>query len=105
MGEGPTTGVTTPDMVALAQAYGIPARRVTSHVALPAAIAATLAAPGPALCDVVMDPEGVFAPKAMAGRLPDGRLVSRPLEDLHPFLERDELADNMIVAPYEPERG
>jgi acetolactate synthase-1/2/3 large subunit len=38
----------------------------------------------------------------MAERLPDGRIVSKPLEDMYPFLERDEFADNMIVPPFEP---
>jgi acetolactate synthase-1/2/3 large subunit len=30
-------------------------------------------------------------------RRPDGTMVSKPLEDLWPFLERDEFLANMIV--------
>jgi acetolactate synthase-1/2/3 large subunit len=30
-------------------------------------------------------------------RLEDGRLVSKPLEDLAPFLDREELMTNMLI--------
>ena len=103
VGEGPDTGVTLPDLVKVAEAYGIPAARVTRHDELGEAIGAALVSNGPALLDVVMDPQQAFAPKAMAEKLPDGRIVSKPLEDMYPFLGRDDLADNMIVPPYVPE--
>ena len=45
-----------------------------------------------------MDPEQTFAPKVIAERLPDGTLVSKPLEDMFPFLDREEFAENMIGA-------
>jgi acetolactate synthase-1/2/3 large subunit len=88
-------------MVALATAYGIPARRVRQLAELAAAIDETLASDGPALLDVVMDPEQVFSPKVIAEKLPDGRLISKPLEDMFPWLDRDEFLDNMLIDPYE----
>jgi acetolactate synthase-1/2/3 large subunit len=100
VGADPESGVSLPDMVAIASAYGIPARRVSRHDELAAAIAETLRGPGPQLCDVVMDPRQVFAPKVAGMKLPDGRMVSNPLEDMHPLLSRAELADNMIVPTY-----
>jgi acetolactate synthase-1/2/3 large subunit len=102
VGEGPASGVSFPDMVAVAGAYGIPASRVREHDALDEALAATLAGPGPSLCDVVMPADSVIAPKVAAERLPDGRIVSKPLEDMTPLLGRRELADNMLV-PLWPE--
>jgi acetolactate synthase I/II/III large subunit len=105
VGEGPGSGVTLPDMVAVAQAFGIDARRVASHDELPGAIAAVLAADGPQLCDVVMDPAQAFAPKVAGRKLPDGRMVSSPLEDMTPLLERAEFAENMIVPLYGEEDG
>jgi acetolactate synthase-1/2/3 large subunit len=103
VGEGPRSGVTFPDIVAVAEAYGITATRVTRHDELDEAIGSALVSAGPALVDVIMDPDQVFAPKVMAEKLSDGRLVSKPLEDMYPFLPRDEFADNMIVPPYDPE--
>ena len=104
LGEGPGSGVTLPDFVAVAEAYGVPATRVTRHDELDEAIGAALISAGPALVDVVMDPDQPFVPKVAAERLPDGRLVSRPLEDMTPLLDRAEFADNMIVPPYVPPR-
>lgn len=99
-GEGPRTGVGLPDMVRLAGAYGIAAKRVDSHAELGGAIADTLAIDGPSLLDVVMDPEQAFAPKVIAEKLPDGRIVSKPLEDMYPWLDPDELKENMIIDLY-----
>jgi acetolactate synthase-1/2/3 large subunit len=101
VGEGPHSGVSFPDLVRVAESYGIAATRVTRHDELDEAIGAALVSAGPALVEVVMDPDQVFAPKVMAERLSDGRIVSKPLEDMYPFLGRAEFADNMIVPPYE----
>jgi acetolactate synthase-1/2/3 large subunit len=102
VGESAGSGVSFPDMVAVAQAYGLAACRVDSHTGLAQAISATLAVDGPALCDVVMSPEQQFAPKASAERLADGRIVSKPLEDMWPFLERSEFSANMFAAAQPP---
>jgi acetolactate synthase-1/2/3 large subunit len=87
-------------MVAVASAYGVAADRIGGHSGLPEAIAATLAGPAPALLDVVMDPEQPFSPKVIAEKLPDGSIVSKPLEDMFPWLDRDEFRENMIVGQY-----
>jgi acetolactate synthase I/II/III large subunit len=102
VGEGPGSGLTFPDIVAIAEAYGISATRVTRHDEVKEAVGSALATAGPVLVDVVMDPDQPFAPKVIAERLPDGRIVSKPLEDMFPFLDRREFADNMIVPTYEP---
>ena len=96
-GESSANGVGLPDMVAVAGAYGLAANRVDSHTALPAAIADTLGADGPSLLDVVMDPEQGFAPRVIAEKRPDGTIVSKPLEDMFPWLDRTELRENMVV--------
>jgi acetolactate synthase I/II/III large subunit len=103
VGEGPRSGVSFPDLAGLAEAYGIAATRVTRHDELAEAIGAALVGSGPALVDVLMDPEQTFVPKVIAERLADGRIVSKPLEDMYPFLSREEFAGNMIVPTYEPE--
>ena len=65
------------------------------------AVARTLTSDGPALCQVLLDPDQVFEPKLSSRRLEDGRIVSAPLEDLHPFLSREELASNMLIPALE----
>lgn len=99
-GESSASGLGLPDMVAVARAFGLTAERVATLSELPAAISRMLSSDGPALLDIVMDPEQVFSPKVIAEKLPDGRLVSKPLEDMFPWLDRAELADNMLIDLY-----
>ena len=101
VGEGPSSGLTLPDSVALAGAYGIPALRLEG-ADFSAAIRHALESPGPVVCDVVLDPDQGFEPRQSSRQLPDGRIVSAPLEDLYPFLPREELAENLLIPPWEP---
>jgi acetolactate synthase-1/2/3 large subunit len=50
-----------------------------------------------------MDPEQGFAPKVIAEKRPDGTIVSKPLEDMFPWLDPEELRDNMLVDVYRRE--
>ncbi|MDO9556417.1 MAG: thiamine pyrophosphate-binding protein [Coriobacteriia bacterium] len=104
VGEAPRSGVGFPDMVRIAEAYGIPARRVASHVDLDETIAWALSLEGPVLVDVMMDSEQNFAPKSQAQKLPDGTLVSKPLEDLWPFLPAEEVRDNLLIPEWDGSR-
>lgn len=96
VGEGPNSGVTFPDMVKVAHAYGVPARRI-EPADFPAALHTVLQSDGPFLAEVVLDPQQPFEPKLSSKQLPDGRIVSPPLEDMAPFLDRDELLANLLV--------
>ncbi|HYP63221.1 MAG TPA: thiamine pyrophosphate-binding protein [Acidocella sp.] len=91
----PASGVGFPDFCKLAAAFGFTPLRASMHAELPAAIAATLVAPGPQFCEIMLDPAQVFAPKLSSRKLEDGRMVSSPLHDMAPFLSREELAANM----------
>jgi acetolactate synthase-1/2/3 large subunit len=97
VGSGPESGVTFPDFQRVAYGFDIPFRRACDHGALPAAIAATLAEPGPAMCELMLDLSQPFSPKVSSKRLADGRMVTAPLEDMAPFLPRDEFLANMLV--------
>ena len=103
VGGGPKSDVTFPEFRRLAEAFGIAYAAVHSHNDLPGAIAATLAADGPALCEFFVDENVGFAPKLGAKAHPDGRITSPALEDLSPFLPRDVLAQNMRIALMEEE--
>jgi acetolactate synthase-1/2/3 large subunit len=54
---------------------------------------------GPVVCDVNVLPDEVRAPRLQSYQKPDGSFVSKPLEDLFPFLPREEFLANMIVMP------
>ena len=97
VGGGPKSGVTFPDYGRVSDAFGIPFQRCAHHENLAETIEATLSIDGPAVCEVMLDENTVFAPKLGSKPLPDGRIISPPLEDLSPFLSREELRDNMII--------
>jgi acetolactate synthase-1/2/3 large subunit len=98
VGEGRRSGVSFPDYTRVAAAYGLPAMRIDSRD-FDGPLAKFLDMPGPALCEVVVDPAQEFEPKLSSRALPDGKMVSSSLEDMAPFLSREELAENMIVPP------
>ena len=91
IGSGPSSGVTFPDLGKLAVAFGLPFERVSEHADLRDAIARTLAADGPAVCEVMLDPDQPFAPRVSSKRLADGTMVTAPLEDMFPFLPPEEV--------------
>jgi len=56
---------------------------------------------GPVVCDVRVLPDEVRAPRLQSYQKPDGSFASKPLEDLFPFLPREEFLENMIIKPLE----
>lgn len=86
-----------PDMEKLAWAYGYPYVRACHNSQLGEAIEKTLAMEGPAICEIFVSMDQNFEPKSAAKRLPDGTMVSPPLEDLSPFLPDEEMDQNMII--------
>jgi acetolactate synthase I/II/III large subunit len=98
VGESPRSGLTFPDIVAVARAYGLAASRAQGQC-FDQTLMDVLNGPGPALCEVLLDPEQQFEPRVSSRQLPDGRMVSAALEDLHPFLSREELRDNLLIPP------
>ena len=95
IGEGTASGISFPDMVKIACAYGIPAKRVDSAAQFNE-VQRALATSGPTLIEVIVDPTQEFEPRLRARQLDDGTIVSPSLEDMYPFLERDELSGNLI---------
>jgi acetolactate synthase-1/2/3 large subunit len=97
MGCNQETGLSFPDMVKLAAAYDIPAIRLDHQERLRARVERVIDAPGPMICELVMDPDQPQVPRAIPRYGSDGKSVQTPLEDLYPFLDREELAENMIA--------
>jgi acetolactate synthase-1/2/3 large subunit len=96
VGESPASGISFPDMTRIAAAYGLPAIRVERASEL-GSMEALLNAPGPALCHVRLDPAQEFEPRLKSRQLPDGQMVSPSLEDMYPFLSREELRENILT--------
>ena len=98
VGCGPDSGLHFPNFLDVAKAFGIPGVRCDSHDDLAPAIETALASEGPFVCEVLIDKAQQFAPKLSSRRLDDGRMVSSPLEDLAPFMSREEFKQNMLIS-------
>lgn len=102
VGIGPETGdLSFPDMEKIAAAYGIPYVCTAKNNEVDSVIKKTLAIRGPALCEIFVATDQKFEPKSATKKLEDGTLISPPLEDLAPFIPRDELEKIMVVPMWE----
>lgn len=86
-----------PDMEKLSAAYGYPYESIHHNSELNEKIKRVLSMDGPVICEIFVSREQNFEPKSSAKRLPDGTMVSPPLEDLSPFLSEEEMEENMII--------
>jgi len=91
------SGVTFPEWSKAAEAFSWRYFCIGSEDSARRLIPEILAAEGPVLCDVKLVPGYTFAPKLSSRRLPDGTLVSPSLEDMFPFLPREEMLDNVYM--------
>lgn len=102
VGVGPESGdLSFPEMKKIAAAYGIPYMSASSNEEIPTAINKMLAMNGYAMCEIFVDIHQKFEPKSATKKLPNGTLVSPPLEDLAPFLPREELEKIMLIPMWE----
>jgi acetolactate synthase-1/2/3 large subunit len=91
------TGVSLPDFRKVAYAYGLSCAAIEDQKDLRGQVRRVLQMPGPVVCDVKVIADEVRAPRVTSVQRPDGSFVSTPLEDLWPFLDREEFERNMIV--------
>ena len=101
IGAHSTTGLTVPDLSKIAASYGIASYVIKDQSKLRQDVRAVLDMPGPVLVDVHVITEEIRGPRIQSVQLPDGRFVSKPMEDLWPFLPREEFLENMIIPPVE----
>ena len=99
LGADKNTGLTIPDLSAVGQAFKLSTHIIKDQTDLRSEVKKVLAMPGPVLCDVNVLPDEVRAPRLSSYQKEDGTFVSKPLEDLFPFLPREEFLANMIVKP------
>jgi acetolactate synthase-1/2/3 large subunit len=81
----------------LSKAYGLPYERIDSHDTMAGSIRTVLQAAGPVVCEVMLLQDQKFSPRVSSEKKPDGTMVSKPLEDMYPFLPREEYNKNIIT--------
>lgn len=93
-----TSGVGFPDFEILGKAFGIPYMRLEKENNADEILENYLSAEGPCILEAVVDWKQNFEPKSSSKVLPDGRIVSPSLNDMKPFLDRDEFAEAQYKA-------
>lgn len=91
------SGLKLPDVFEVSRAFGIPAIRIDRVDDLRATVRSVLNQPGPSVCEIIVPEDEPREPRITSKQRPDGSFVSSPLEDLFPFLDRQEFHSNMLV--------
>jgi acetolactate synthase-1/2/3 large subunit len=94
-----SSGLTLPDIIKVTEAYGVKAVRISDTKKIRQQIKNVLDMEGPVVCDVIVIPDEPRSPRVQSIKLRDGSMKSKPLEDMWPFLDRDEFLSNMIIPP------
>lgn len=98
IGIGPESGdLSFPEFRKIAEAFGYLYYSAHSNEEMKRIVDEVLEIEGAVFCEIFTDTKQVWEPKSSTKRLPDGTLVSPPLEDLAPFLSREELEKNMFI--------
>lgn len=97
VGSNAESGISSPDFVKVGKAYGIKSIRINNHKEMKAKIKYVLNYPGPIICDINALKEMSLTPKLLTKKKPDGSFYSPPLEDMWPFLSKEELRGNMFI--------
>ena len=94
----PQSGLTLPDIRRIATAYRLKATRIENQKNLKEKVLEVIQTEGTIICDLLVDPDISTSPRVSSQVLPDGRIVSKPMEDLWPFLDREEFKSNMVIS-------
>ena len=97
MGCNKETGLSFPDIVKIGEAYKIKVVRISSHENLKEKVREIIDNEGPAICELLLDHNQPQIPKAIPIKMPDGTTKQTKFEDMYPFLDREELKENMIA--------
>ena len=97
VGADASSGLKLPDLAALVAAYGVGYARIDRHENMENKVGAVLAQPGPVICEIFVQIEEARVPRVMTRLNEHGKPETSPLEDLYPFLERDEFAAQMVA--------
>ena len=95
-GSGEDSGVSVPDFVSVGNAFGLKSIKITNPDTMEADIKNILETKEPVICEVETIEEYSFLPKLSSKTLADGTMVSASLEDMYPFLDREEFEQNFF---------
>ena len=99
IGTDSESGVSFPEVEKIANAYELPYVKINNVGELKGKLSGVLLASGPVICEVICPENQEIIPTVSAVRNKDGSMTSKPIEDMYPFLDRDEFLSEMIIKP------
>ena len=99
VGESATSGISFPDMKKIAEAFEVKYYHLHTIAECEQKIPEILHINGPVIIEVAVTQEMEVIPTNASSMRADGVMVSKPLEDMYPFLDRKEFLDNMVIKP------
>ena len=99
IGTDPESGVSFPEVGKIASAYELPYVKINNVAELREKLADVIAASGPVICEVMCPENQEIIPAVSAVKNKDGSMTSKPMEDMYPFLDRNEFLDEMLIKP------
>ena len=98
VGSSEESGMTLANITRVAEAFGLKIANISSHQNIRERIREILQAEGPLVCEVMISPNQSTAPRVSSVKKEDGTISSLPMEDMWPFLDREEFAANMLIS-------
>jgi len=99
IGTDSESGVSFPEVEKIANAYELPYVKIGNVAELRERLSGVLSADGPIVCEVICPENQEIIPAVSAVKNEDGSMTSKPIEDMYPFLKRDEFLKEMIIKP------
>jgi len=99
IGTDAESGVSFPEVGRIAYAYDLPYVKIENAIELREKLHNVLNAEGPVICEVICPENQEIIPAVSAVKNPDGSMSSKPIEDMYPFLSREEFYNEMIIKP------
>jgi len=101
IGTDKDSGISFPEVQNIATAYGIPYFKASTVSELDNTLESVMNIEGPVICEIMCPENQEIIPATASMRKDDGTMVSKPLEDMYPFLNREEFLREMIIKPLE----
>lgn len=105
IGTDSSSGISFPDLKKIAKAYGIDFVRFNTVKQLKSNLKKFINHKKPIIIEILNPENQEIVPTASSLRLPTGKMISKPLEDMYPFLNRDEFFQNMVIKPIDEENS
>lgn len=96
VGSDSSSGLTLPDLHLTAQAFRLNYMKIENQLQLRDKLMIAINFNEPTICEIMIDKNHKSLPKASVKKTDDGKFVTLPMEDMAPFLPRDEFEQNII---------